>query len=261
MKSKLAVGINVYNDTPGLKRCIDSLYEYVDLIIVIDGKYPSWGTKDDPPLSNDGLRDMIAEYTGRKENPASKIIRVDMPNKEQYEKRTKYLEIAGEYNCTHLLVIDADEYIQPGANWRQFRSRLDLDDRFEYALADGGLQYSHNINYQATPDHHLSLARLIYKPGDLYYRSHWHLFRKSDGKLTTYQDVGDIYVVHGITITTDDLTRPMSRIESDIDYQWDLFLLEGHINKDKHDNPAEKKVFADHIIWEVNVWKEYKNKQ
>lgn len=252
MKSKLAVGINVYNDTPGLKRCIDSLYEHVDLIVIIDGKYLEWGKPDDPALSNDGLIKMLIEYYGW-----NKIILVPMPNTDQATKRTKYLEVAGEQHCTHLLVIDADEYIQQNADWDLFRWLLDNNPRFDDGL-NGNTQYSHNIDYYAQPNSHLSLARLIYRPGDLIYRSHWLLFRKKDGSPTAYQNVGDPYTVKGIVITTDEGLRSEDRIKQDIDYQWLLFLQEGEITFQKYNDPKEKEIFAKHIIWEWQATRKLK---
>lgn len=257
MKSKLAAGINVYNDTPGLKRCVDSLREGVDLIIVVDGKYDSWGKPDDNPFSTDGFEYFLDECEKDKIN----LVTVFAGNEPQHKKRTAYLEQAGKYNCTHLLVIDADEYVQEhNANWPLFRDQLDNHPRFEQGL-QGNTMYSHNISYQAQPNNHLSLARLIYKPGELEYRSHWLLFRKSDGSPTAYQIVGSTDTVKGITIATDDLTRPIERLQQDISYQWLLFLKEGEITEEQYKDPVARKIFADHIIYEMEIWKQAKEKQ
>lgn len=257
MKSKLAVGINVYQDTPGLKRCIDSLYEHVDLVVVVDGKYPDWGSPDDPILSNDGIATMLASYdVGKGRGHSKKISLQEMPNTPQHIKRSKYLQIAGQEHCSHLLVIDADEFVRSDSDWKLFRYELDNHPRFEQGL-QGNTQYSHNIAYQAQPNNRITLARLIYKPGELEYRSHWLLYRIRDGSPTAYQNVGDQFIVQGITITTDEgsMIRSPSRIQSDIDYQWMLFLKEEHITYDEYINPEAKKKFADHIIWEVEQWK------
>lgn len=173
-----------------------------------------------------------------------------MPNTDQLTKRSKYLQVAGEHYCTHLLVIDADEYVRDyDADWKQFRYNLDNDPRFELGL-QGNTQYSHNIEYQAQPGNCIALARLIYRPGELEYRSHWLLFRLRDGSPTAYQDVGDHNTVRGITIVTDENLRTEDRIMLDVNYQWDLFLKEGELTLEQYNDPERKKKFADHIVWE-----------
>lgn len=225
MKSKLAVGLNVYQNTPGVLKCIDSLYDHVDLIIVVDGKHDCGGSpSDDCPLSTDGL---ITElfHNGRYGNPHSKIIVLQLPNESQPAKRTRYLQVAGKHRCTHLLVIGADEYVHPTtADWSLFRDQLDNHPRFERGLQMQGntpAQYTHNISYQAQPNNPISLARLIYRPGDLEYGSHWLLYRKRDGSPTVYQNVADPNVVRGIKIATDEhLTRSEARLQQDASYQF-----------------------------------------
>ena len=79
---------------------MNSIHEYVDLMIVIDGKFRYF--EDDHEISSDNSRDVVESF--------SNSAYCCYPNLTEIEKRNKYLEFAGDKNMDFLLVIDSDEF-------------------------------------------------------------------------------------------------------------------------------------------------------
>ena len=96
----IAAGIISFDDERGLQRCMDSIHEYMDLIIVIDGKFRYF--EDDHEISSDNSRDVAESF--------SNSVYCSYPNLTEIEKGNKYLEFAGDKNMDFLLVIDSDEF-------------------------------------------------------------------------------------------------------------------------------------------------------
>lgn len=259
----LAAGIITYQDCKGLERCIDSIIDGVDIIFVIDGKYPEYGTSDSPQYSTDGTLELCQAYNDRL--GYEMIVRYVKMSDSQRMKRNAYLSLASEHKCPFLLVIDADEYIAKGADWQQFRTILQTSKRFESGINSGhqaiGLDgkrfaypvYNHNIAYQAAPNTLISLARLIYRPQDLIYVNHWFLYTRETLQPTSYQNTNDANVIPGITIVTDEKCRPDSRLQVDLDYQWLLFKQEHIISDAEYRDPRAKARFADKLIRERDI--------
>jgi hypothetical protein len=97
---RIAAGIVSFDDERGLRRCMNSIHEFVDLMIVIDGKFKYF--EDDHDISIDNSRDVVESFS----NSAYSCY----PNLTEIEKRNKYLEFAGDKNIDFLLVIDSDEF-------------------------------------------------------------------------------------------------------------------------------------------------------
>ena len=251
----LAAGLNTYQDLPGMKRTIASIIEHVDKIFVVDGRYPDWGAADDPQFSTDGTQEFCESHP-----LASKKIEYHQLFAEQKAKRSRYLELAKAYRF--LLVIDSDDYILSDSNWSKFLETLRTSDRFKDGVRKR-CQYVHNMTYVVEPGKTNTFGKLIYRPGELRYTSHWYLIRKADGKRAWYQNMGDRDVVEGIVMSGNDNMRPnlQQRFEQDIDYQWALELKEGAITAQQYSDPQLKARFRDHNIHEMSVWGRELNKE
>lgn len=97
---RIAAGVISFDDERGLQRCMNFINEYVDLMIVIDGKFRYF--EDDHEISSDNSRDVVESF--------SNSAYCCYPNLTEIEKRNKYLEFAGDKNMDFLLVIDSDEF-------------------------------------------------------------------------------------------------------------------------------------------------------
>jgi hypothetical protein len=242
---RIGAGIITYNDGPGLERCLNSIHQGVDRIFVIDGRYPDWGDdKVDDIFSNDGTYALCMEYP----NLTYVALHAD-----QNTKRTEYLRLCSpeEYDINFLIVIDADEFVID-ASWKEFRNNI---QRYIYDFPGRHSRYIYQIKYQFEPHKTGFLARLIQDPWQLKYIKHYIL--------TTVDNIGDIPVpqstqlIEGITIITDDSKRHISRMQRDINYQWDLFYKEHEFGYDKYHDPKEKEKFAKHIAYEKQIWDEH----
>lgn len=241
----------MFQDRDGLERCIRSLVKGVDKVIVVDGRYIDWGKDSDPEYSTDGTEELCKEQL-------NKLVPIQYVKlfAEQPVKRSKYLELAED--CDFLLVIDADEFVVyrglEAADWPLFRQNLETSSRFELRLRENR-QYVHNIQVRTEPTKLMTLGKLIYKPSELYYSSHWRLNRRSDGREQRYQQMNTRDIVRGITMTYDELMRPPERLQFDVDYQWALEYKEGDLTWEQYNDPARKQKFLEHNIHEVEVWK------
>lgn len=243
----LCVGLNTYQDFRGLERCVASVINHVDKIFVIDGRYPSWGGND--------LSEYSTDETPIFCNSLAPKVEYHKLFAEQTVKRTRYMELAKDYKF--LLVIDADDYIvKEKTDWELFRNELLNNTRFDHALKTNN-QHAHNIRYEYEPGKFSSFAKLIYKPSELYYKSHWRLCRVSDDVETKFQNMGDTNVVQGMLISGDDNKRldPWDRLKMDVEYQWRLEYLEGDLTLEQYNDPALKERFMQHNIHELQVWK------
>lgn len=236
---KIAAGINVFNDRCSLQRTLQTTIEYFDRIYVIDGRYPDYNDKTNQRYSTDGTQDLVEAFSNCVYIPYYA---------EQKDKRTRYLK-ESEYDF--LLVIDADEYMIT-SSWSGFQDSL---QRNILNMPSRSRCYQYQINYESEPNKFIALPRLVYKPTALTYQTHW-ILTGPDNKTVEASS----QMIEGITICTDDLLRPYTRIEHDIDYQWDLFLKEKVITQRVHDDTECKTNFAKHIIWEVSVWRDHVDK-
>jgi hypothetical protein len=259
---RVAAGIICYQDRLGLQRAINSCYEHIDKFIVIDGRYVDWGAKTDPEFSTDGTE----EY-------CKSLDKVDYYQMftTQTEKRTKYLQETKKHDCEFLLVLDADDYAHKETDWDQFHNFVNLDNgHFEYyhdkpCKLDTDLTLAatpkskfpcqiHAVQFKISPNDIQWIGRLFFKPYELHYISHWKVKR---GDMRTHYPKQDSFRVPGLVMASDDMTRPKSRLNQDIDYQWDLFYREGSIEAREYLDPISKERFAKAINTEYIVWEEY----
>jgi len=232
---KIAAGINVYNDKRSLERTLSTTAEYMDRVYVVDGRYPDYHVDTTEKYSKDGTRELVESYSN------CKYIQMYA---EQTAKRTRYLK---ECEYDFLLVIDADEYMTV-QSWSGFQDNL---QRYILAVSDRHRYYQYQIAYQAEPTKKINLARLVYNPNNLIYTNHWTMIADP---IIDNRPVTSSQLIEGITLSTDESLRPSSRLQQDIDYQWQLFKKEQVIS-DKVFNDTECKAnFAKHIIYEAEVW-------
>ena len=242
---KIAAGIITYNDRNSLERTLQTTVEYFDRVYIIDGRYPDYGNKTDSKYSTDGTKELVELYDYKYNN--CKYIQCFA---EQKDKRTRYLK---ECEYDFLMVIDADEYMII-SSWPTFQDQL---QRNILNMPARARFHQYQINYNSEPNKYIPLARLIYKPQELIYTSHWTLIEDpvidSKAMISAMQ-------IEGITICTDDLLRPNHRLQTDIDYQWALFKKEKVISDKVYNDTECKANFAKHIAWEVEVWKDHVDK-
>lgn len=236
---QIAAGINVFNDVKPLARTLQTITPYFNTIYIIDGRYPDYPTKSNEEYSRDGTVELVANYSNCVYIPYFA---------EQKEKRTKYLK-----ECVHdfLIVIDADEYMKV-QSWSHFQ---DCIQRNILNMPDKVRTYQYMIAYESEPNKIIYLPRLFYKPNDLIYTTHWTVTPHP----ATHRKVENTVLIEGIQLSTDDNLRPATRIQQDIDYQWHLFRKEGVISEKVYKDTECKANFAQHILWEVKVWKDYEH--
>lgn len=114
---KLAAGVVFYNDYLGLKRCLHSLRHF-DHVFCIDGKFATFPSEKE--LSDDITRDMVRSCPN--------AMLYDAPNLSETQKRSIYLELARQYACDWLLVIDSDEWVQY-FDYTQFKEHVFPDNQ------------------------------------------------------------------------------------------------------------------------------------
>ncbi len=103
-KMTTAAEIVFFDDEKGLQRCLSSIQAYIDLIIMIDGKFKQF--EYDHDLSMDNSRRVVGSFPN--------AVYYCYPNLTEIEKRNKYFEIAGSIDIDFLLVIDSKNQITLG---------------------------------------------------------------------------------------------------------------------------------------------------
>jgi hypothetical protein len=230
-KVRLAAGIVSFDDERGLRRCLKSIHDHVDLMIVIDGKFRYF--EDDHDISIDNSREVVESF--------SNSVYCCWPNLTEIDKRNKYLEFAGEMNVEFLLVIDSDEFavIDKG------EFLYNLEKLGNLKMTNGSHDGGGNTDVYGIKifEKHIEkpnyireryIERLFYKPGRLRYQSiHCNLVDVDNPSrnFTTGKYSSEI---HGITLYNDDNLRTSNYLKRSIQYQ--SLLLEG-------ERAARKKIF------------------
>lgn len=172
-----------YNCHEELKRLLSSIPENcIEYLIAIDGvyRYPKEQNPDLSELSDDGSRQVIMTATEADHIP-NKII-VDFPNKLEFEKRNKYLEI-----CETMkdkidvgIIIDSDEFILYPEGTRPADAFFRFKQNLEKAIKD--TQGNHNVfairslNLNENPPYEGYYPRIFYKPGEMRYLNGSHYY-------------------------------------------------------------------------------------
>lgn len=194
---KLAAGICFYEDVKSLERTLDSL-DGVDEIIAIDGKFTECAGND---VSADGSRELVLQYANQ----------LFTYSGSEVNKRNLMLEISERLKVDYLLIIDSDEFVQDGADWKEFRrncQRVCNDSDNIYGVryirhGGGGLDI---------------IPRLWYKPGDMVYEGNHNIFKnKHTGQIQ--QSAPNKAVIEGITLDGNDDLRSAEYIKRVYDYQ------------------------------------------
>ncbi len=228
---RIAAGIISFDDERGLQRCMNSIHEYVDLMIVIDGKFRYF--EDDHEISSDNSRDVVESFS----NSAYYCY----PNLTEIEKRNKYLEFAGDKNMDFLLVIDSDEFAV--VNEADFLFNLDKlrNSKINSGCRDGdnpdvyGVKIFEKHFEKPNFIRERYIERMFSKPGKLRYQSiHCNLvdINNPSRNFTTGKYSSEL---HGITLYNDDDLRTNHYLEKSVQYQ--SILLEG-------ERAARKKIFG-----------------
>jgi hypothetical protein len=227
---RIAAGIVSFDDERGLRRCMNSIHEFVDLMIVIDGKFRYF--EDDHDISIDNSRYVVESFS----NSAYSCY----PNLTEMEKRNKYLEFAGDKNIDFLLVIDSDEFAL--INEEEFLFNLDKlsNSKINSDRRDGdspdvyGVKIFEKHFEKPNCIRERYIERIFYKPGRLRYQSiHCNLV-DIDNPTRNFTTGKYSSEIHGITLYNDDDLRTNRYLERSIQYQ--SILLEG-------ERVARKKIF------------------
>lgn len=130
-----------FNDMPLIKNAIESIYNKVEKIIVVDGKYKDFPDFTGQLYSTDGTIEYLAE-----------IDKVELrfgANLYESEKRNLYFK--GIEDGTKVLVLDADEIVENEID--DFKSDIalvrfsELNDKREQRLATRLFKYREGMRY------------------------------------------------------------------------------------------------------------------
>jgi len=176
---RVAVGCCVYQDVEGVERLIESCYENIDYIFLIDGKYKLYEDDNPLPFSTDGLDELTEKYPNL-------IIRIKIGLSE-HEKRQTYLDLCREFDIDFLIIADSDEYFYD-CNWNKFRDELPYLEDYIYNIKN--YQYVKGMDTIMPIDN----PRLWRKPGLMEYKNNAHYqFGFRDGDVLVPQ--GAIYSI------------------------------------------------------------------
>ena len=231
-----------YNAEKELERCLESLdlnKPYgIDYALCIDGKYPNFKGKS--KLSNDGSREVVKSFRH--------AILLDCADYEIH-KRNAYLKAAENGETDYILIIDSDEYINPGLgqdnkdkDWKLFRSNLeDLQNKnpgrdiWGIDLESNSDDYVETVDqilgrpYQQKKRHSWDLRqyqpkpRLWHNPGQFEYFLNHYSWRHKDPAYPEYtrESVYGVTMwdtIPGITILHDHKLRSKEYLEKRLDY-------------------------------------------
>jgi hypothetical protein len=211
---RLGIGVSFYQDKAGLIRLLDSVVHEVDLVIAVDGRYPSFG-RGLPDLSTDGSREVCKSFDN--------VLLVDYPAT-QIKKRNKYLQLCKQHNIPLLCIMDSDEYIQEGADWSLFKHACEESvrlDEYQYRIYD--------VRYQNEMEWDLGeRPRVWFKPWQMRYdvkHFRWIIRAKCKDR-PVYEGHNGHRLLPGITIKHQRSIRPIERNKAMDDYEDRLMHLE-----------------------------------
>jgi len=213
MKYRIGIGINYWDDPQGLLRILHSeLYDIVDTVYLIDGRYKGRHDDEINPISNISL--MIEEYP--------KIHYVKMRDVIQIDKRNRYFELAEQDDLDFLLICDSDQYYIING---QFINGLDMCWDFKESRVFPVSYLNGQVEMKA--------PRLYKQPFDYRHKqnegpniSHGSVYDKYGkgsikitGQYTHWMDkYGVKYYVNGIRLVHDKSLRTKKRVDWDYVY-------------------------------------------
>ena len=232
MTIKIAAGIVEWGDAEGLQRCLSSLdigKGGFDGAIVVHRKFDHFELDDPYHLENTRR---VCEKVDNSDGSGKGTIWLGIGDDvnhpiTQVEARNIYMEKAGELGYDWLLVIDSDEYVLPGADWKEFRRQLEyvkslklsdqiFDVEFYGPISDSGMR-----------------PRLFLYPESVRYwvKHYWFI---CTAKNILYKGVSDAgRVITGIKLRHGKVLRTMEHIQASQDY---------YVWQDKIEQPTEEQV-------------------
>jgi hypothetical protein len=231
---KLAAGVIMYNDVKGVSRLLESIYQGLDLIIVVDGKFPQYPGSSD--LSCDGSRETVLSFDN--------TLLVDCPASE-YQKRSMYLSICEQEKVDYLLILDTDEYAESGADWQAFRhnmvemvevkhggiynvfSVLMEVNSADYIKTVHDKPYSVWLKDNVTSIEYGYFPRLWYRPEEMmYYQGTHYKFKNKDlKKRLHFQDsTAAMDIVEGVKFLHRNVYRNAEQMNARRSYQLDFLV-------------------------------------
>ena len=216
---KLAIGCVVFQDVEGVKRLIDSCYKNVDYIFVIDGKYKDYDPEEPYPFSTDGLEDVVEKYHN--------VVLEDAENLTEWEKRTVYLDLCREFDITHLLIVDSDEYFHPDSDWQKFRQEIKTLKDHVYSIKN----YTSIMGMIVPADQ----PRLWVNPGKLEYKNKRHYqfgLIGRDSVLVAKRTLFSVKLIHDHTIRDEARTEKHDAYIHKLE-EYEKFIQLVETNKDK----------------------------
>lgn len=206
---KLGAGVCFFEKSlPTIQRCIESIRDNVDYIFGIDGRFTDELGRalfpDTEKLSPQYVRDYLKTVPN--------CILVDYPATE-VQKRQRYLDLCRQYECQFLLIIDSDEFVMEGSDWKSFRYNLNQ--------CTGGVHiYGVKFAY-GYPEHddETNYPRLWYKPWEMeYYNAHCLFRDKVSGKVSQSSSAAGP-LIEGIRMAGDDSLRSREYQVQSFEYQ------------------------------------------
>lgn len=205
MSIRLAACICFFQEGKSLKRCIDSIIDGVDVVICVDGRFPDYDFPFD--LSIDESREIVLSY--------SKAVLIDY-HAPEVEKRNRYLRACAALDCKYALMIDADEFVMPGADWNTFRQNCETLCDSNNSIYGVRFEYNPKAHHDSTP-----YPRLWYRPYDLMYFEKHNVFKHKTSAQTWTSGMAAAYspLIEGIRMTGDDSLRDPEHVKRVYDYQ------------------------------------------
>jgi hypothetical protein len=200
---KVCIGLSYFDSFKELRRINQTLPRWMP-IIGIDGRYKLY------PSDHDYSTDGSTEFLSRR--PYTTI---EQFSGDQIDKRQRYLDIAGDLGYDYVIVMDTDEYIQPGYDdWDLFLRQLETIQRLRWddyifkiwIWIQPEDKWKHNgntIGYNIWHEYN----RIMKDPGNLkYYLTHY-TWRLKDDNSPGVDTLKSYYSVDGVRFTADSLLR------------------------------------------------------
>lgn len=191
---KVAVACCCFDDVRGVERLLDSCYDKVDYVFIVDGKYKDYESAF--PFSTDGLDELIEES-----KKYHNVVYEEASNLLEYQKRSVYLDMCREYDIDCLIIADSDEYFFD-CDWKQFRKDLLGMKSYIYNLKNYTLKMGMKIP--------VNDPRIWMRPQELEYKNqrHYQFGRIGhDSVIVGKETIYSLKLIHDPTIRSDYRTQ------------------------------------------------------
>jgi len=190
-KMKFAVGLCFYNDLESLKRGLPTYADKVDHIFAIDGRYSLFDGDD---YSTQETIDYLKSYPN---------VILDRFVGYEHDKRNRYLALCDKHKVDFLLIIDSDEYVEKGADWKTFKRNCIESAKNHPEENFFGVDYNYSpkmdeANYSPYP-------RLWARPSDVEYHTAHCIFKVKGN--SPRRSSSSVPKIAGLTMCGDDDLR------------------------------------------------------